>query len=277
MVRVVAAEPSALTPADLGEVERTRWYHSIELAPGVVTAGWFDTRQVLRRVPMPVSLAGKRCLDVGTYDGFWAFEMERRGATSTVALDVLDPDRWDWPADATAEARAAIGDPKRASRGFEIARAALGSAVERVDASVYDLDPDVHGSFDFVYLGSLLLHLRDPILALERVRSVCDGELVVTDAVDISMSLVWRGKPAATLDGRGRPWWWKPNAAALRRMVESAGFDVLEGPRSLYVPFGAAWTPPRVKLARLLSPEGREAAILRWRGDPHATLRARPC
>ena len=74
------------------------WYHTIELAPGVVTPGWFDTRSVVDALPLPASLAGKRCLDVGTFDGFWAFELERRGAEEVIAIDVLDPKAWDWPA-----------------------------------------------------------------------------------------------------------------------------------------------------------------------------------
>ena len=47
--------------------------------------------------PSRERLDGKRCLDVGTYDGFWAFEIEQRGAKEVVAVDVLDPRRWDWP------------------------------------------------------------------------------------------------------------------------------------------------------------------------------------
>src|SRR5215207_2037934 len=74
------------------------WYHSIELAPGAVTPGWFDTRSIVRKLPFPASLEGRRCLDVATFDGFWAFEMERRGAAQTIGIDVLDPLRWDWPA-----------------------------------------------------------------------------------------------------------------------------------------------------------------------------------
>ena len=62
-----------------------------------MTAGWFDTRATVRKVPLPASLAGKRCLDVGTWDGFWAFEMERRGAESVLAIDLQDQDQWDWP------------------------------------------------------------------------------------------------------------------------------------------------------------------------------------
>ena len=70
------------------------WYHTIDLAPGVVTPGWFDLRPVVERMPWP-SVAGKRCLDVGTYDGFLAFEMERRGAAEVVAVDLDDHDQWD--------------------------------------------------------------------------------------------------------------------------------------------------------------------------------------
>src|ERR671936_2901049 len=78
------------------------WYPTTELAPGVVTPGWFDTRKVVGRLPLPASLAGMRCLDISTFDGFWAFEMERRGAEETIAIDLLDPLAHDWPANSSA-------------------------------------------------------------------------------------------------------------------------------------------------------------------------------
>jgi tRNA (mo5U34)-methyltransferase len=253
-----------------------RWYHTLDLAPGLTTPGHFDTRAVAAAIPLPADLTGRRCLDVGTYDGFWAFEMERRGAREVVAIDVFDPDRWDWPADSTVEARTAVGDPKRRSDGFDLAREALGSSVERRDVSVYELDPAAHGRFDTIYLGSLLLHLRDPIAALERVRSVCGGDLIVVDAYDRRLSRLEPRRPAATLDGLGRPWWWKPNLAGLRRMVEAGGFEVVEGPAPFFMPFGAGFAKPRVTARTLLTPAGRELATLAWRGDPHAALRAKP-
>ena len=43
-------------------------------------------RETASRV-LPESLAGVRALDIGTFDGFWAFEMERRGA-EVVAIDI---------------------------------------------------------------------------------------------------------------------------------------------------------------------------------------------
>jgi len=55
------------------------WYHSLELEPGYVTEGMFDLRPVVDRYGLPARMDGMRALDVGTWDGFWAFEMERRG------------------------------------------------------------------------------------------------------------------------------------------------------------------------------------------------------
>ena len=72
------------------------WYHTIELAPGQETEGMFDLRPFVDRYGLPESLAGKRCLDVGTWDGFWAFEMERRGG-EVVGIDLDDERLLDYP------------------------------------------------------------------------------------------------------------------------------------------------------------------------------------
>ena len=130
-----------MTDSLAAEVARLEWYHTLELAPGVVTPGWLDTRGVVPQIPFPASLEGKRCLDVGTFNGFWAFEMERRGADEVVAVDVLEPSAWDWPARAEQETIDAIATRHAGGAGFELAKRTLGSAVERLDRSVYELDP----------------------------------------------------------------------------------------------------------------------------------------
>ena len=186
---------SAPAVAPLAErIAERSWYHTLELAPGVLTPGFFDTRPTVAHVPLPTDLSGLRCLDVGTWDGFWAFEMERRGAASVTALDIEDPERWDWPPQArfgeTNEARMAyLRSFKSGASSFALAKEALGSQVERVDCSVYDLDPAVHGSFDLVFMGSLLLHLRDPVRALDAVRSVCGGQAVLAESIELLSTL----------------------------------------------------------------------------------------
>ena len=154
--------------------------------------------------------------------------------------------------------------------------ASSGSSVERLDRSVYDLDPADVGEFDFVYVGSLLVHLRDPVAALERVRGVCRGELIVVDGIDLPLSLLFPRRPVATLEAIARPWWWHPNVAGLAAMVEAAGFDVVEAPRRIYVPRGQGWWLRRLAPHKLTYRQGRYELVVAWKGDPHAVVVARP-
>jgi len=256
------------------QVAGQQWYHTLELAHAVVTPGWFDTRPVVSRLPLPDSLDGMRCLDIGTFDGFWAFEMERRGAAEVVATDLLDPEQWDWPGGSSPEVIRELAQRKRGGEGFRLAREALGSSVRLVERSVYDLDPDDLGEFDFAYLGSLLLHLRDPVRALERVRDVVRGRLLVVDVYDPLMSLLFRHRPLATLDARGRPWWWQSNIAALVRMVEAAGFELDRPAGRVRMPRGAGQPVPPLRPAALASRIGRRDLANARLGDPHCVILA---
>jgi len=235
------------------EIAAIQWYHTIELPGGVVTPGFYDHRPLLAHLPLPASLAGQRCLDIAGSDGFWAFEMWRRGAREVISVDLEDGSRQDWQG--ASHARRALaassgrweGDTGRTRRGFELARAALGADVERRDVSAYDVSPKAVGTFDFVFMGSLLLHLRDPVGALIAARSVTAGRFLVLEPVLLSLSLLFRHTPLASLWQLDEPRWWLPNIAGLRRFVHAAGFRVLDsgGPRAQR--FGRAFPrlPPR--------------------------------
>jgi tRNA (mo5U34)-methyltransferase len=207
-------------------VDAERWYHTLELAPGITTPGMFDHRPYVARYGLPDDLSGARALDVGTLDGFWAFELERRGARVT-ALDVDDPADLDWPPHLrpAGVARRADGAQLAQGRGFALAHRALGSSVERVVSSVYDATPDrLGGRFDLVFCGSVLVHLRDPMLALERMAALCGGRLVLAD--EYSRRLDWLpGIAAAEFRGRS-PWmtWWRPASRTWVEIVRCAGF-----------------------------------------------------
>lgn len=223
----------ALTGEDLqAEVNRFPWYHTLELGDGVRTQGMFDHAPVLDRYPIPADLSGKRCLDVATMDGYWAFEMERRGAASVTALDLEDPEQLDWPAALRHDHEKAM-DETKATR-FELARTALGSNVERVLMSAYDLSPEL-GSFDFVFCGDLLLHLKDPITPVERIRSVCTGSAVIANV--ITRFRFNEKRPMAVLDGIDAFSWWTTNLEGLVRIVRAAGFSRVEPEETFELPF----------------------------------------
>ncbi|HEY0143887.1 MAG TPA: class I SAM-dependent methyltransferase [Thermoanaerobaculia bacterium] len=142
---------------DIAEVRRLvaehgRWWHEIEVAPGVVTPGDDSNRMklpILEELGLPASMTGLRALDIGCSDGYFAFELERRGA-EVVAIDFV---------------------PETYS-GFATARRILGSAVEYRMDNVYNLSPESYGLFDVVLFLGVLYHLRKPQAALDTIRSV---------------------------------------------------------------------------------------------------------
>lgn len=235
-VRPVPLTTAALAPADVDRINGLDWYHTIDVAPGVRTPGWFDLRHALPLIPFP-DLTDKRCLDVGTWDGFYAYEMERRGAAEVVALDVPDLSGIDYP----PAVRAQPGfDPRQSGQqerpaGFRLLHELLGSKVRWVAGNIYDLDPSEVGRFDVVVVGSLLVHLRDPVRALDAVRSVTDGWFISADYVHPPLEPLGRSRPWFELRGETADFqWWLANSAGLRQLLDVAGFSItLESKRFL--------------------------------------------
>jgi predicted methyltransferase len=70
---------------------RSDRFHTIDFGNGIRSPGicpWEYLQDVLRCCRIPKHLDGKRVLDIGINDGFFAFEGERRGAAEIVAVDV---------------------------------------------------------------------------------------------------------------------------------------------------------------------------------------------
>jgi tRNA (mo5U34)-methyltransferase len=217
------------------------------VAPGVVTPGFWDLRKVAGRMPWPRGgdLTGLRCLDIGTMDGFWAFEMAARGASEVVAIDLLRPTERDVPYDIRRGRRPppdGLRDADGRGRTFATAARLLDSPATLLDLDVFGLDPAVHGRFDLVFMGYVAELLRDPVGALEAVRGVCRGSAIVLDDVSLPLSLLPR--PLARVAARpGYAEWFVFNRAGFRRLLEVAGFAVEAESRFLRDPPGPAVVP----------------------------------
>ena len=209
------------------EVGRIRWFHSINLGNGIVTPGVDRSDRRLKGIHMPESLAGMSVLDIGTFDGFYAFEAERRGGR------------------VTATDTAVWRNPDIGRAGFDLARRVLGSSVEDREVDVLELSPDTVGTFDLVLFLGVLYHLRDPLRVLERVASVTRRRLIMETHVD----LLGSRRPAAAfypgdeLQGDGSNWW-GPNLAAAKGMLEAVGFTRVE------VVFVSPWTTRLARAAK---------------------------
>lgn len=199
------------------------WYHTIDLGHGVVTPGLYDHRPYLPHYAIPTDLSGKTALDIGTASGFFAFELERRGARVT-ATDLPAWNDHDFsplyrPEQARDEAQAYLHTP------FEVAHHALSSQVERRLLNIYDVTPETVGTFDLVFCGSLLIHLTDPIRALWRIAGVTRERAIIATVI----ARTPRDQPIAQMTGYPRgDTWWVPTRRCLELLVASAGFTGIE-------------------------------------------------
>ena len=239
-------------PLDGLRLEQIEWYQTIDLGNGTVTPGFVDHREQVGLYGLPDSLEGKRCLDVATFDGFWAFEMETRGAAEVVAIDLHSLRDCDIPIHFYEQyERGVAGNIK--GRGFAYAKRARGSQVQRKVHSVYDLSPATVGTFDFVFLSDLLIHLRDPMAAIEAVRSVlrADGEAIIAEIFDPELEEGAHEnamRMMMALDEYSGCWWWYPTSSSLKQMLRMARFAEVEEVARLTLGTSTDFQLPKVVL-----------------------------
>jgi tRNA (mo5U34)-methyltransferase len=166
---------------------------------------------------------------------------------------------------------------KSRTRPFDIAHDALESRVRWREISVYDLDPSDIGEFDFVFMGSLLGHLRDPVGALTSVASVLRGELLSVDAISAPLTLFHRQQAVARFEAPGWPLWWVPNLQAYRQLFPAAGMEIQESGRPFFLKRGPDYCAAYVHIAD----NGRPTIAQRLKrplsarlGNLHAWVRA---
>ena len=182
----------------------------------------FDRR--LRLLQIPDDLTGWTVLDIGAWHGFFSFECERRGADRVLAVDSF---AWD----------------KFGMDEFLDAKTRLGSRVEYRHADVHQLDPAEIGQFDLVLLLGVLYHLRNPLLALERVHSIAK-RLVICET-HVLLPFVHERYPLIPFfpgdeAAEEKPYEMcaMPTLEALRQMLESVGFSDV---KAMYTPSFRYW------------------------------------
>lgn len=201
--------------SDLNErIRSLKWVHSIDLGNGIVTPGmWGAPSATILKALDTVDFRGKKVLDIGCWDGLWSFEAEKRGAKTVIATD-LNTQRW----------------PQDGHLTFMLAREVLDSkAIYRPDVSVYDV-PRVfpERDFDVVLFCGIYYHLRDPLLALSRLRQAMKPGAIIVIEGEVSLD---RARATAeffykSTHSNDPSNWWVPTIRCLHEWVESSYFEV---------------------------------------------------
>jgi len=191
------------------EMNKIKWWHKIDLGNGIITPGKVETFQKLKRIGMPENLKGKTVLDVGTFNGFYSFEAEKRGAKRVLATDSFM-----WQKEETG-----------ARKGFNFAKKVLNSQIEEKEIDILDISPEKIGTFDLVLFLGVLYHMRHPLLALEKVASVTNEMAIIeteTDMVEFDRPAIAFYPDKEFEDGPST--WVGPNIQAIEAMLKVAGF-----------------------------------------------------
>jgi len=227
------------------------FYHVMEIpGHGLLGESW-DLRAGVDDYLGHVPLANQRVLEIGPASGFVTFHMERQGA-EVVSVE-LGPDS-DW--DVVPHARldvARILEVRRAGmqmirNSFWFAHERLGSRARVHHGTAYEL-PDELGRFDLAILGSVLLHMRDPLRALERCARLSDA-LVITETYSHELGEGPVARLYPTVDSSQWDTWWSFTPQLLKQFLEVLGFRrvTVTHHSQTFVNAGAAMQIPMVTL-----------------------------
>jgi hypothetical protein len=212
------------------------FYHSMDIPGYGVVEGQWDLREGVDEYCGQVEFTGKRVLEVGTASGFLCFHMERKGA-EVVAYDLSEHQSWDvvpYPgADVAGHLTQRAALIRMINNGWWLCHRAMGSRAKVVYGNVYEV-PATIGAVDIATFCSVLLHVRDPFLALYNGLRLTRDTVVVTDIV---------GSSLAPDDAPGRPelpfaefvpdfrtqhpldTWWFLNPGIVQAWVGALGFE----------------------------------------------------
>ena len=199
------------------------WYHKIDLGNGIVTPGWAPLSAEQYRIP--ADLTGKRVLDVGTWDGYWAFESLKRGARQVIGIDNF------------SDELIGSGTKRGKWENFDLCKEALGYSddqCQRMEMDVYHAAQ--LGKFDIVLFLGTLYHCRHPLLALDILSSMATEALYIESAISDDYS-TYRGGlghgygSEMVLEfypfdeyGQNQTNWFAPTLQALTYMVKTCGW-----------------------------------------------------
>lgn len=170
-------------PREIDSLDQCYFYHTMDVPEFGTVQGEWDLRGSIDQYLGHYDFAGKRVLDIGAASGILTFHMERAGA-QVVSYDLSDEFDWDIVPfkindndKAKSERRAHL---RRINNSYWLCHKAFGSRAQMVNGVVYDI-PEGIGPVDVAVYGSILLHLRDPFLALENGARLAQDTMIVAD------------------------------------------------------------------------------------------------
>lgn len=196
------------------QMNAIKWWHPIKIGDYVTPGRNQETEDTFNNLGLPDDLTGKTVLDIGAWDGYYSFGCEQRHADRVVASD-----KFVWSNNEIS------GHWWNNDDGFDFAHKHLNSKVEKLFASVEELDPIKHGKFDIVLMLGVIYHAKDPIGYLQKAFDMSKDIVIIETHIDM-MDIEY---PAARYYignelNNDKTNYWGPNSLAVRGIMADIGF-----------------------------------------------------
>jgi SAM-dependent methyltransferase len=171
-------------PRLVADVNHCFFYHTITL-PGIgVVKGSWDLHDLDAYLGQ-FDFHNKRVLDVGCANGRLSFHIESQGAAEVISFDLDKNGAWDIVPFARWESRdQVVADRKRLidqlNNAYWLGHRLLQSKARVIYGSAYAIPREI-APVDVTVIGSILLHLRDPFLALQCAAELTQEAIVVPE------------------------------------------------------------------------------------------------
>jgi SAM-dependent methyltransferase len=240
------SDPYAI-PRSVTDIKDCAFYHTVEIPGQGLMQGFFDLREGAADYLGNVDFKNKRVLELGTASGFLCFYMESKGA-EVVAYDLSENDLWDIVPHATADYEKYVRERRegagKLNNGFWFSHRVFHSKARMVHGTVYTIPREI-GMVDISTFGSILLHVRDPFLALQNALRLTKETVIITDVFNgIPARILGRLNIPAPLPNLPNPFksplmkfvpdnrqpshadtWWLLSPEVVRRMISVLGFE----------------------------------------------------
>lgn len=196
------------------DMNAIKWWHPIKIGDYITPGKNQETEDTFNNLGLPDDLTGKTVLDIGAWDGYYSFQCEQRNAKRVVASD-----KFVWINNRIG------GHWWNEDDGFNFAHKHLNSSVEKLLASVEELDPKKHGKFDIVLMLGVIYHAKDPIGYLQKAFDMSNDLVIIESHVDLQHldypAVRYYVDSELNEDDTN---FWGPNAQAVIGMMKDIGF-----------------------------------------------------
>jgi SAM-dependent methyltransferase len=182
-----------VVPKAVTELEKCGFYHTMEIPGHGVVEGEWDLRDNLEAYLGGTDFKNKRVLDIGAANGCLSFFMEKQGA-EVISYDLSEDHSWDVvPHSGYDWKKLLVEDKYRAielNNAYWFCHKVFNSSAKFVHGTVYTI-PEEIGTVDISVFGSILLHVRDPFLALEMASRVTKETIIVVEPIGIKRFILY--------------------------------------------------------------------------------------